>query len=124
MVNDYNNGVTKAFFEVYERLSCNTAIRTTHREEAHMTVNVERVFQAAQQLSPAEQLELIQVISQALRRTVAKSEMDAIPAGVRRTTPVWDLSILAADFWPEDETVDEINAFVAQQRADDRMRDL
>jgi hypothetical protein len=41
-----------------------------------MTVNVERVFQAAQQLSPAEQLELIQVISQALRRTVAKSEME------------------------------------------------
>lgn len=89
-----------------------------------MTVNVERVFQAAQQLSPTEQLELIQVISQALRRTVAKSEMDTIPAGVRRTTPVWDLSIFAADFWPEDETADEINAFVAQQRADDRMRDL
>lgn len=89
-----------------------------------MTVNVERVFQAAQQLSPTEQLELIQIISQALRRTVAQSVMDAIPAGVRRTTPVWDLSILAADFWPEDETADEINAFVAQQRADDRMRDL
>lgn len=41
-----------------------------------MTVNVERVFQAAQQLSPTEQLELIQAISQALRRTVAKSEME------------------------------------------------
>lgn len=42
-----------------------------------MTVNVEQVFQAAQQLSPTEQLELIQIISQALRRTVATSEMGA-----------------------------------------------
>ena len=42
-----------------------------------MTANVEQVFQAAQQLSPTEQLELIQIISQALRRTVAKSEMEA-----------------------------------------------
>jgi hypothetical protein len=86
-----------------------------------MTINVDRVFQAVQQLSPAEQLELIQVISQSLRRTVsAQHEPDAIPVNVKRTTPVTDLSQLVADFWPEDETADAINAFVAQQRAEDR----
>jgi hypothetical protein len=92
--------------------------------EAHMTVNVERVFQAAQYLSPAEQLELIQVISQSLWRKVAQVETDAIPASVKRTDPITDLAQLVADFWPPDETADEINAYVALQRAEDRARDL
>ena len=73
-----------------------------------MTANVERVFQAAQQLSPTEQLELIQVISQALRRTVAKSEIDAsrtapqVQAGSLRQHPAFgawrDRQINALDY--------------------------
>ena len=89
-----------------------------------MTVNVERVFQAAQHLSPAEQLELIQVISQSLWRKVSQIDTEAIPASVKRTDPITNLAQLVADFWPEDETADEINAYVAQQRAEDRVRDL
>jgi hypothetical protein len=89
-----------------------------------MTTTVERVFQAVQHLSPAEQLELIQVISESLRLRYQQTEGDAIPTSVKRTAPVADLTQLAADFWPEDETADDINAYVAQQRRDDRMRDL
>jgi hypothetical protein len=89
-----------------------------------MTANVERVFQAVQHLSLAEQLELIQVISQSLRRHYQQPETDAIPQYVKRTAPVADLAQFAADFWPEDESADEINAYIAQQRREDRLRDL
>jgi hypothetical protein len=89
-----------------------------------MTTSVERVFQAVQHLSPAEQLELIQVISQSLRQQYQQPAADAIPENVKRTAPVTDLAQLAADFWPEDESADDINAYIAQQRREDRMRDL
>jgi hypothetical protein len=89
-----------------------------------MTASVERVFQAAQHLSPAEQLELIQVLSQSLLQQYRQPESDAIPPYVKRTTPLTDLTQVAADFWPEDESADDINAYIAQQRREDRMRDL
>jgi hypothetical protein len=88
-----------------------------------MTTSVERVFQAAQHLSPAEQLELIQAISQSLLHRYRQTESDTIPQHVRRTAPVTDLTQLAADFWPEDESADDINDYIAQQRREDRMRD-
>ncbi len=89
-----------------------------------MTANVERVLQAAQHLSPVEQLELIQAISQSLLRQYRQTESDAIPPHVKRTAPVTDLAQLAADFWPEDESADDINDYIAQQRREDRMKDL
>jgi hypothetical protein len=89
-----------------------------------MTASVERVLRAAQHLSPVEQLELIQAISQSLRRRYEQTEAGAIPHDVKRTAPVTDLAQLAADFWPEDESADDINAYIAQQRREDRMRDL
>ena len=98
-----------------------------------MTTTVQAIFQAAQRLTPAEQLELIEELSRALQRQYqlvrssaapkAMGEVD-IPTAIRRTPPATDLARLAADFWPEDETADEINAFIAQQRAEDRMRDV
>jgi len=89
-----------------------------------MTASVEHVLQAAQHLSPAEQLELIQAISQSLLRQYRQTESDAIPQHVKRTAPVTDLAQLAADFWPEDESADDINDCIAQQRREDRMKDL
>jgi hypothetical protein len=89
-----------------------------------MTTSVEHVFQTVQRLSPAEQLELIQVISQSLRRQYQQTEVNAIPETVKRAAPVADLAQLAADFWPEDESADDINAYIAQQRHDDRLSDL
>jgi len=35
-----------------------------------------------------------------------------------------DLAELAADFWPVDESADDINSFIAEQRAADRTADL
>jgi len=88
-----------------------------------MTASVKRVLQAAQHLSPAEQLELIQAISQSLLRQYRQTQSDAIPQHVRRTSPITDLAQLAADFWPEDESADDINNYIAQQRREDRTRD-
>ena len=89
-----------------------------------MTTSVERVFQTVQHLSPAEQLELIQMISQALRQQYRQPVSDVIPETVKRTAPITDLAQLAADFWPEDETADDINGYITQQRRDDRLKDL
>jgi len=88
-----------------------------------MTSSVARVFRTIQHLSPAEQLELIQAISQSLQRQYQPIDVDAIPPSVKRTPPITDLTDLAADFWPEDESADDINAYVAQQRREDRMRE-
>ena len=89
-----------------------------------MTTSVERVFRTVQNLSPAEQLELIQVISQSLQQHYQQIASDTIPEHVKRTVPVTNLEQLAADFWPADESADDINAYIAHQRRDDRRKDL
>lgn len=89
-----------------------------------MTARVKRVLQVVQHLSPAEQLELIQAISQSLLHQYQQRTADAIPQYVKRTTPVTDLAQLAADFWPEDESADDINDYIAHQRREDRMKNL
>jgi hypothetical protein len=75
---------------------------------------VRAIFLAAQQLSPAEQQELIGELADSLQHPVAVET-----SWLGQTPPVTDLATLKADFWPADETADDINAFVAQQRADD-----
>lgn len=82
---------------------------------------VESVLDAAQTLSPIEQLQLIQALSQALQQRYQQfTPTDSIPPSVKRTQPVTDLGERAADFWPEDESADDINLFIAQQRIADR----
>jgi hypothetical protein len=88
-----------------------------------MTTSVERVLQVVQHLSPTEQLELIQAISQSLLHQYQQTNSEPIPRSVKRTAPVTDLAQRAADFWPEDESADDINDYIAQQRREDRMRD-
>ncbi len=96
-----------------------------------MSPTVEAMIVVAEQLSPAEQLELIGALSESLRLrydqfapsdTASPRIRETIPRSLRRTPPATDLDTLVADFWPEDETADDINAFVAQQRAEDRRR--
>ena len=97
------------------------------------TTTVQAVVAAAQQLSPTEQLEVIQALTRVLqqrypdapaRPVVSDEAMIVLPETVRRTPLVTDLRSFAADFWPEDETADDINTYLAQQRAADRLRDL
>jgi hypothetical protein len=93
-----------------------------------MSSAVEAVLAAAKELSPDEQLEVIEALSHSLRRRYQQGPMDdleapdrdAIPADVARTRPVADLNLLIADFWPENETADDLNAFIARQREEDR----
>jgi hypothetical protein len=83
---------------------------------------VEEVRNAARNLKPVDQLQLIQELLRDLQQNYQQPS-DTIPPNVRRAAPVGDLAEFAADFWPEDETADDINDFVAQQRAADRTSD-
>jgi len=85
---------------------------------------MQEVLNEAHQLSPVEQLQLIQALSQVLQQRYEQTSADTIPASVKRTAPVTNLDQLGADFWPDDESADDINTFVAQQRAADRLSDL
>ncbi|PDW04838.1 hypothetical protein [Candidatus Viridilinea mediisalina] len=83
---------------------------------------VDEVRTAALQLSRGDQLQLIQELLRGMQDSYQQSG-GAIPSTVRRTPPITDLADLAADFWPEDESADAINAFIAQERSADRMSD-
>ena len=92
-----------------------------------MKENLQNVVDAAVKLSPGERLELIEAVSRSLQQSWLQLEgvngehvlEPAIPDYVRRTSPVTNLKQLEADFWPDDETADDINAFVALQRQED-----
>lgn len=95
---------------------------------------VQTVVAAAQQLSPNEQFEVLEALTRLLHQqytTVPREGMagDSITImsplpPLRRTAPVTNLADFAADFWPAHETADEVNRFIATQRAADRMHDL
>lgn len=85
-------------------------------------MTIEEVREAARRLPPIEQFQLIQELLRGLEHGYQQPS-GMIPAGVRRAAPVTDLAALAADFWPEDESADDINDFVARQRAADRLSD-
>lgn len=97
-----------------------------------MTATIESVIAAAQQLTPREQLEVIQSLSHMLLQQYTEKvsvpaesqSKPSIPSYIRRTRPVMSLAQLAANFWPEDETADDINDYIAQQRVDDRDKDM
>lgn len=99
-----------------------------------MTENLKAAINVVTQLTPDEQLELIATVSRSLQKqyqpkhTYMRSQEfvspDNIPAEVKRTPPLRDISQLKADFWPTDETADDINNFVEQQRKDDLQREL
>lgn len=83
---------------------------------------IEEVREAARRLPPIEQFQLIRELLRELEYGYQQPG-DAIPSGVRRAAPVTNLAELGADFWPEDETADDINDFIARQRAADRLSD-
>lgn len=103
------------------------------KEQLMTTTTVQTVVAAAQQLSPTEQLEIIQALTHILqqryltnmtRPPLATDTSPILAATIRRTSPVTSLHDFAADFWPADETADDINTYLAQQRQADRLRDL
>ncbi len=98
-----------------------------------MTEHLQTVFNTIAQLTPDEQLELIATVSLSLQKQLQPRRIrlsiqefapsDIIPAGVRRTPPLQKISQLKAGFWPEDETADDINNYLEQQRKEDLLRE-
>ncbi|HEX5081150.1 MAG TPA: hypothetical protein VFY40_03830 [Blastocatellia bacterium] len=90
-----------------------------------MNENLQNVVNAAVKLSPGERLELIEAVSRSLQLTWLQLEglngeqALTIPNYVRRTSPVTSLKRLEVDFWPDDETADDINDFIRRQRQED-----
>lgn len=97
-----------------------------------MTSKLQNIIEAAQELSPLEKVELIRAVSQLLSDHY-KSVLPATDfwqprpieqiAQTRLVPPVDDIAALRADFWPEDESADDIIEYIYQQRVEDRMRD-
>lgn len=76
-----------------------------------MTANLQALIHSAEQLTPVEQVELINAISSLLHRYYQQETQSAdfwqpqpieIIVASQQTQPVSDISALKADFWPED----------------------
>lgn len=107
-------------------------VSVSGKAEEMNTTTVQSVVAATQALSPTEQFEVIQALTRVLQQrylgtvsfSVTQMPIIPLPATVRRTPPVTNLADFAADFWPEDETADDITTYIAQQRSTDRARDV
>ena len=100
-----------------------------------MTTRLRSLLEAAQTLSNQEKRELIQRLSASLpHRAEAKGDGDTNPdfwrprsletlAAEQAVAPASDVRALTAAWWPEDETADELIAFIQHQRQEDRLRD-
>ena len=93
-----------------------------------MSTRVQTVIDAAQELTLLEQLDLISVISQSLYRSYQGFQpgldfwqpptLEQLIQS-QQTQPITDLSDLEADFWPTEESADEIIEYIYQQRKHD-----
>jgi len=96
-----------------------------------MTLQLQAVLVAAQALSPRDKLELLEVISHDLQQSYAFIDQSAPFWSSRsideivqaQAAPViTDIHSLAVDFWPEDESADDLNQFIDEQRRADRTK--
>lgn len=92
---------------------------------------LQQVVDAARALSSRDKLELLAIISHDLQQSYAFVDANAAfwsprsldeIAQAQMPPVVTDIHDLAVDFWPDDETADDINRFVAYQRQIDRER--
>ncbi|MBI1297833.1 hypothetical protein GC175_23100 [bacterium] len=95
-----------------------------------MTAHLQNLIHSAEQLTPIEQVELINAISGLLYRHYRKEQTPvnfwqpqdiASIIASQGSQPVSDISSLKASFWPDDETADDIVQFVEQQRQEDQI---
>lgn len=97
-----------------------------------MTSRLQTLIDAARELSPLEQLDLIRVISQSLYHTYQRTqpvvdfwEPQTLEQLIQaqQTQPVTDITSLGGNFWPKDESADDFVGYIYQQRHKDRLRD-
>jgi hypothetical protein len=90
---------------------------------------LQALIEAAQELSPLEQLDLISVLAQALHRKTLQTlpaEDFWVPKTLeqhlqaQQVQPVADIAGLRADFWPEDEACDDLIEYIYKQRREDQ----
>jgi hypothetical protein len=94
-----------------------------------MTASLNSLIEAAKELSPLERLDLISAITQSLQ----DSYQQLLPAvdfwepkaleyfsEAQRTQPVSDIAELRADYWPEEESADDLITYIYDQRQEDR----
>lgn len=97
-----------------------------------MSTKLQTLIEAAQELSPIEQLNLISSISQFLHHNYQQTNLagdfwepktleQLIQA--QQTRVITNIVDLGADFWPEEESVDDFIDYIYQQRREDRLRD-
>ncbi len=96
-----------------------------------MNTRVQNIVEASRALSPLEKLEVIQELSRNLHEEYAVEALGAefwkapfgTDTGRAHSTPViTDIQALAVDFWPSEESADDINKFVSEQRLADSLR--
>jgi hypothetical protein len=89
---------------------------------------LQTLIDAAQELSPLEQLELISALSQSLHRNYQQTADFWEPKTLeqliqaQQTQPITNIADLAG-FWPQEESVDDFIEYIYQQRHEDRLRD-
>ncbi len=92
---------------------------------------LERAIEAAQRLSPREKYQLIETVARSLSQTdtletnsaafLRGHTLDELIAA-QQPPVVTDLDALAVDFWPEDESADDINDYIeAHWRSNPRL---
>jgi hypothetical protein len=94
-------------------------------------MTLQQVIAAARTLSSRDKLELLETISHDLQQSYVLVEESAAfwsprslgeIAQAQDATVITDIRTLIVDFWPDDETADDVNQFVARQRQIDRER--
>lgn len=98
-----------------------------------MTAELQQMIAAVRTLSRRDKLQLLQVIAQDLQQADALYEasrafwnpqsLDEI-ARAQSAPVITNIRMLVADFWPEDETADDINQFISERRLSDKLREL
>ncbi len=92
---------------------------------------LQQVIDAVRALSPRDKLELLAAISHDLQQTYELVDANAAFWSPRSLDEIAQAQIppvitnihdLAVDFWPEDETADDVNQFVAHERQINRER--
>jgi hypothetical protein len=96
-----------------------------------MSSELQQVIKAARALSSRDKLKLLQIIAHDLQQAEAFTEasmafwsprsLDAI-AQTQSASMITDIHTLVVDFWPEEESADDFNQFIAVRRQADRLR--
>ncbi len=97
-----------------------------------MTAKVQVLLKEVQGLSLPDQLELIHIMTLNLSRRYQNvspqsnfgysSTLEEL-IHAQHVKPITDIHELAADFWPEDESADDMIGYIYTQRQEDREND-